>query len=170
MVTRDSDRVGWILMNYRVPRDPSTPRIAIWRQLRRLGVALLGDGLVGLPEDARTRERMEWIADQVEAAGGTATLWRARTLSRADEKAIAQQMSQARADEYQSIVDDAEDVRQMASVEHTRQLKRLRRALREVQRRDYFPPPEREIARIAVEQLAASASGQVTSVAKAVRR
>jgi hypothetical protein len=29
--------VSWILISYRIPREPSTKRIAVWRRLRRLG-------------------------------------------------------------------------------------------------------------------------------------
>src|SRR5215207_6471513 len=53
-------RVSWVVLVHRVPREPSTPRIAIWRKLRALGAAQLGDGVVALPEDARTREHLEW--------------------------------------------------------------------------------------------------------------
>jgi hypothetical protein len=45
----------WVLLSYRLPREPSTPRITIWRKLKRLGVAQISDGLVALPADARTR-------------------------------------------------------------------------------------------------------------------
>src|SRR5213080_3282008 len=55
----------WVLLAYRLPRDPSTPRIALWRTLRRLGAAQLLDGLVALPADSRTREQLEWAADGV---------------------------------------------------------------------------------------------------------
>src|SRR5260221_12680322 len=65
----------WLLLAYRMPREPSTPRIAVWRKLTSLGVAKLGDGLVGLPADARSQERLEWIADEVAEAGGEAALW-----------------------------------------------------------------------------------------------
>ena len=34
----------WVLLAYRLPRVPSTPRSAVWRKLKRLGVAQLGDG------------------------------------------------------------------------------------------------------------------------------
>jgi hypothetical protein len=81
---------------YRVPREPSAPRIAVWRKLRALGVAQLGDGLVALPEDARTREHLEWVADQVIEARGTALLLRAQALAHRDERALAQSMSQPR--------------------------------------------------------------------------
>src|SRR5215211_4515604 len=63
-------RRDWVLLAYRLPRQPSAPRLAVWRKLKRLGVAQLLDGLVGLPLDSRNREQLEWIADQVVEAGG----------------------------------------------------------------------------------------------------
>ena len=89
-----------MLLAYRVPRVPSTPRIAVWRKLRALGVAQIGDGLVALPEDARTREQLEWVAADVDAAGGSAILWLGELLSAADEQRLVAQLQQARAQEY----------------------------------------------------------------------
>ena len=43
-----SQAEDWVLLAYRLPRVPSTPRSAVWRKLKRLGVAQLGDGLVAL--------------------------------------------------------------------------------------------------------------------------
>jgi hypothetical protein len=50
------------MLSYRLPREPSRPRIALWRQLKRFGVAQISDGLVALPAEARTREQLEWAA------------------------------------------------------------------------------------------------------------
>ena len=44
----------WVLLSYRMPREPSTPRIAVWRRLRQLGAAQLGDGLVALVSNGLT--------------------------------------------------------------------------------------------------------------------
>src|SRR5690242_10765482 len=52
----------WVLLAFRLPREPSTPRTALWRKLRQLGAAQLLDGLVALPLDARNREQFEWLA------------------------------------------------------------------------------------------------------------
>lgn len=148
-----SHRTRWVLLAYRVPRDPSTPRIAIWRKLRSLGVAQLVDGLVALPEDARTREQLEWVAGDVDAAGGSAVLWRAELMSAVDEQRLVTQLKQARAAEYQALI---------TQVEEGRPRDRLRRDLRRIRRRDYFPPPEQELARTAVEK---SATGEQSSPA-----
>lgn len=145
-----------MLLSYRVPREPSTRRIAVWRRLRRLGVAQLGDGLVALPEDARTRELLEWVATEVDEAGGSAMLWQAQTLSRSDERSVAQGMADARAEEYRTLIARARAGLGAAQAERARLLLKLRRELRAVQRRDYFAPAERDEAVAAVSDLAAA--------------
>jgi hypothetical protein len=144
----------WLLLAYRMPREPSTPRIAVWRKLARLGVAKVGDGLVALPADARSRERLEWIADEVTEAGGDATLWTGRLTSAAQERALARRMADAIAAEYRALAASAADAGTRGPVKD-QTAARLRRELRRISQRDYFPPPEREEARRAVESLAA---------------
>ena len=93
----------WVLLCYRVPREPSAPRIAIWRKLKRLGVGQLGDGLVALPADARAREHLEWVAEEVAEAGGSAGVWLARPATLAQDRELAAAMAAARSDEYATV-------------------------------------------------------------------
>lgn len=135
----------WVLLSYRIPREPSTPRITVWRKLERLGVARLGDGLVALPADARTREQLEWLAEEVLEADGTATVWLARPSSTAQEDEIVASMRAARAAEYRAIIDQAKRPAPQAA--------KLRAELRRIDRRDFFPPPERDLAYAVVTEL-----------------
>ena len=152
-----SDGVGeWVLLSYRLPRDPSTPRITLWRRLRRLGAQQIGDGLVALPADARTREQLEWLADEVVEAGGVAGVWLARPGSMAQERAIATSLAAARADEYDAISVEATRALSLDSAGRARVLSRLRRTWRDVSRRDYFAPAEREAARAGLDSLSTS--------------
>jgi ChrB-like protein len=154
-----SGRLGsWVLLAYRLPREPSNPRVAVWRKLERLGVARLGDGLVALPADARTREQLDWLAEEVLEAGGVATVWLATPASAAQEWAIAEAMRAARAAEYRAVSDQARAAAGGAAVERTRAARRLRGELRRIARRDFFPPAEREVARAAVDVLATDAA------------
>lgn len=139
----------WVLLSYRVPREPSAPRIAIWRKLKRLGVAQLSDGLVGLPADARTREQLDWVAEEVTAAGGEAGLWTARPATAAQERQLASSMTAARAQEYAALAQEAAAGPVSASL-----LRRLRAEMRRIRRRDFFPPPERDRAECALGVLA----------------
>ncbi|MEV0905491.1 Chromate resistance protein ChrB [Streptomyces hokutonensis] len=142
----------WVLLSYRVPREPSTPRIAVWRKLKRLGVAQISDGLVSLPADARTREQLEWIADEVIEAGGTASIWLARPATLAQERELATTMAAARAAEYQAVIDQAAQT--AGSTNTTALVRKLRAELRRIGRRDFFPPLERDQAHAAVRALA----------------
>jgi hypothetical protein len=145
----------WVLLSYRLPREPSTPRIGVWRKLERLGVARLGDGLVALPADARTREQVDWLAEEIVEAGGVATVWLATPGSAAQERAIAQAMRAARAAEYQAVAAQARAAAGGGAVERARAVRRLRGELRRLARRDFFPPAERDVARAAVQALTA---------------
>ncbi|MEV4732474.1 Chromate resistance protein ChrB [Saccharopolyspora sp. NPDC049426] len=143
----------WVLLSYRMPREPSTPRIAVWRKLKRLGVAQLADGVVGLPADARTREHLEWLADEVIDAGGTAGIWTARPATAAQERELAGSMAAARSEEYRAIIAEAGEAAGLDEGGRTSAARRLRAELRRVTRRDYFPPDERDHARQAVDAL-----------------
>ncbi|TDC65974.1 chromate resistance protein [Micromonospora sp. KC207] len=155
----------WVLLAYRIPREPSTPRIAVWRKLERLGVARLGDGLVALPADARTREQLDWIAQEIIEGDGTATLWLANPASAAQERETALGMQTARAAEYQAVTTQAHAAAQAEADERGRTVRKLRAELHRINRRDYFPPPERDQAHTAVQDLATlhDATDQVTS-------
>jgi hypothetical protein len=149
-----SDAPGqWALLSYRLPREPSTPRITVWRKLKRLGVAQISDGLIALPADARTREQLEWIAEEITEFGGTATLWIAQPTAIAEERRLAPAMADARAAEYDKVRAEAEEAGHQPDDERHRTLRRLRAELRRINRRDYFPPPQRRTAETAVQAL-----------------
>jgi hypothetical protein len=167
----------WVLLTYRLPREPSTPRSAVWRKLRKLGVAQISDGLVALPAGARNREQLEWVAEEVTDAGGTARIWLARPATRAQEDELAGTLAAARASEYQALVAAASAALGGATdaVTGAGVLRRLRNELREIQRRDYFPPAERDQAEAALNALASRAderpaSESVRGATRPVRR
>lgn len=157
MVTQQEH--DWALLSYRIPREPSTPRIAVWRKLKDLGVAQLGDGLVALPHDARTKEHLEWVAAQVIEAGGDATVWLATTGSRRDSAHIAQQMREARDDEYRELVDEITSADEPVDA---RTVARFRRQWRRIDRRDYFRSRLRDRARVSLADLVARAELEET--------
>jgi hypothetical protein len=163
-MTPESATGLWVLLSYRLPREPSTPRITVWRKLKRLGVGQLGDGLVTLPADARTREQLEWIAAEIGEAGGEASLWLAQPISVDQEGDVAARMAAARAAEYQAVIDEVQVASAAGDRDARRIADRLQAELRRIARRDYFPPPVRDVAQAAVrtlrERTAADTLGQ----------
>jgi hypothetical protein len=149
-------RRQWVLLAYRLPREPSTPRITVWRKMKRLGVAKLLDGLVALPLDARNREQLEWVAQDILDAGGEATVWIGRPALASDERNLEEQMRDAVALEYRALVETARSAGNEQAQVRSRTVARLRRELHRISQRDHSQPPERDQAALAVEELATS--------------
>lgn len=142
---------NWVLLSYRIPREPSTPRIAVWRRLKRLGVAQLGDGLVALPYDSATKEALEWVATMIEEADGHASMWIATPTIRRYGRDLADELMEQRAAEYRELIEQAHAAADAG--ESARSRRALRAELRRIERRDYFAVPERAAAREAVNRL-----------------
>ncbi len=110
------------------------------------------DGLAALPLDARNREQLEWLADEVVEARGEATIWIGELASAAQERELVARMAEPVAADYRTLINEAAAVRGEAAGQRRRSLGRLRRELRRIRSRDFFPPPERELAQQAVEE------------------
>jgi hypothetical protein len=143
----------WVALSYRLPREPSRLRLAVWRRLKRLGATVLHDAIWLLPADAKTREAYEWLAEEIEEQGGTALVWEATSPDAAQDDRIVAQF-RAEADErYAGIAESAERLRRLAGRRRSpghgrleqarRQLAGLERALRLESRRDHFRAPGR---------------------------
>jgi hypothetical protein len=130
----------WVLLAC-APAQPSTPRISLWRRLRRLGAAQLGDGLVALPANDLTREQLEWLAGEVVEAGGEATVWLADPATARQGRALADQIRDAASADYREVTEAA----RAGGDRRTRG--RLRRALRAIRARDSSRHPARAAER-----------------------
>ncbi len=148
--------IPWVALSYRLPREPSRPRLAAWRRLKRLGATLLHDAVWLLPSDAKTREAFEWLADEIKEQGGTAFIWEATSLGLDQDETIVAQFRAAADQRYAAIAESAEALRRLGAKPRTsragrldharRQLAGLERALRLELRRDHFRAAGRRAA------------------------
>lgn len=145
----------WVLLAYRIPREPSTPRITVWRRLRQLGAVQLGDGLVALPLDDETREQFDWLAQFIEDISGEASVWVAEATTARQHRELTERMKSTVAADYRTVIEAAEAARRGDPGRRRRTVLRLRRTLDRIKARDFFPPPERRKAERAVDDLAA---------------
>ena len=95
----------WLLLIYSIPREPTAPRVAVWRKLKRLGALLLNDAAWVLPANDATREHLRWLAAEVTEAGGEALVWEAR-LALGQEEALVEQFAAQVEGPYREILEE----------------------------------------------------------------
>lgn len=121
---------SWVLLVYKIPREPTSSRALIWRKLKRLGALLLHDAVWVLPATPWTREQLQWLAVEIGELEGEAYLWESQLLLNGQAEALAQQF-QARVDAaYQEILKElAQDEADLVA---------LSRRYQQVRAQDYF--------------------------------
>ncbi len=139
----------WIVLIYHLPREPSRHRVAVWRKLKILGALYLQDGVAALPEDAVTREQLEWLQLRVREAGGVATLWEAAPNTVAESTALVEEFRASREAAYKDLITAAEKLRRKSAFgvggeALLEELAGLERDFRAERRRDYFRSPLRK--------------------------
>lgn len=137
----------WLVLTWRLPAASSTPRVATWRSLQRLGAVSLTPGAVILPYSEHLLEQLEWIAEDIVQRGGDAYVLPVTELPEADEEAIRQRMREESRREYARLRDAA------AGVEG-RELAALQRAMQRAIDRDHFTAAGRSGAERALRQAA----------------
>ena len=145
-----------MLLAYRLPREPSSPRIAVWRKLKRLGVGQVLDGLVALPLDSRNREQLEWLAEEIVEAGGEATIWLAELALGSARACAGGRDVRAGCRRLREVIAEAEVLGgEGVRAAQTDARAAAARAAPDPRPR-LLPAPEREAARQAIESLALS--------------
>lgn len=99
---------GWELLIYRLPTQPSRVRVAVWRELRRLGALPLQQGVVALPAVERLRERLTEIERRVESEGGISYRFALSELDEAQTDRLRAEWNALREQEYAEIVEECE--------------------------------------------------------------
>ncbi len=69
----DASDPQWLLLAYKVPSEPSSNRISIWRELKRLGAYYPQQAVCILPGRSVIREQIGEIRERVANMGGTDT-------------------------------------------------------------------------------------------------
>jgi len=130
----------WLVLTWRLPStSSSTPRVATWRSLQRLGAVTLTPGAAILPFSEHLLEQLEWIAEDITDNGGEAFVLRVSELSEADEEEVRRRMREERSEEYSRIRVAAQNLgRVPVGSRFTRELTALERGLARAVERDHF--------------------------------
>jgi len=142
----------WWLVVYRVPSEPASRRVAVWRDLKRIGALYLQQCVCILPQSAELGEELVPILAKIGTLGGEYIRFDIPHLDAADEQRIIQAFRKLRSNEYAEIIEECETkfVREI-EFEHFRKnytfeeaeeiaqdLDKIRRWYGRIQSRDWF--------------------------------
>ena len=159
MFQKRDETPGWLVLLHQVPARPSSLRVRVWRRLQSIGAVPLRNAAYALPNRPEPREDLAWVAADVRALGGQATLLAATALGKDDDTELVAAFRAARAQDYRALANEARRLLASAARERPSPATlasaeaRLRLESDRLARITYFDPPERKEAREMLERL-----------------
>ncbi|HXU47164.1 MAG TPA: chromate resistance protein ChrB domain-containing protein [Thermoanaerobaculia bacterium] len=156
----------WIGLSYSLPAgSASTRRVAVWRRLRQLGAQAPAGSLSMLPASDESLEAFNWLAEEIESAGGEAIVLRVERLEGDAEAHLVAAFREARNEDYRQLAAECDEVAREAAASVANgaagraRLEELRRRLAEIVRADVFQASAHSEAAAALAKLEAALRG-----------
>ncbi|WP_379617184.1 Chromate resistance protein ChrB [Pseudonocardia sp. GCM10023141] len=144
----------WLVLVVRVPAEPSRHRVAVWRELRRVGALSLGQGAWVVPDVPVFAEGVARVIELAQRGEGEVLVLDAAGRAEQDAARLEALFTAERTEEWVEFVADCgkfdaeidKEIRvgkfTMAELEEEEQsLERLRRWHRDIKARDVFGAP-----------------------------
>jgi hypothetical protein len=144
----------WTILMVRLPADPSRHRVAVWRELRRVGALMLGQGVWAVPTTPAFTQGLERAVELAERGDGEVLVLDATGRDEANTARLEALFTAARQAEWAEFVSEcgkyeAELDKELRTRKFTlaeldeeeQSLERLRRWYRELKVRDLLGAP-----------------------------
>ena len=92
-----------LLLIVSLPPNPSSLRVRVWRRLRAIGAVALKRTVHLLPDTPDHYELFQWLAQEIQRAGGEATLLRVEQIENMTSGEIVQLFHEARNADYRRL-------------------------------------------------------------------
>ncbi|MFF9591860.1 Chromate resistance protein ChrB [Streptomyces sp. NPDC014646] len=149
----------WMVLIVRLPSQPSRHRVAVWRELRKVGALSLGQGVWAVPEVPFFADGVQRAVELARRAQGETVVLRAAGRGPQDAQRFEAMFTTAREEDWAEFVADcgkytAELDKEIGKAKFTlaeleeeeQSLERLRRWHRDLKARDVFGAPGAEKA------------------------
>ncbi|GAA4838230.1 hypothetical protein GCM10023310_14950 [Paenibacillus vulneris] len=142
---------SWIVLSYKVPSEPSTLRVRVWRTLKSLGVVYLQQSVCAAPDTAEVRKKIQSLTKLIEASEGEALLLEVRQFSALTEEELIGMFNRQRTAEYEEFLEGCRHFVQEIETETLKgkfayheveeneaELGKLKRWHKKIAKRDFF--------------------------------
>jgi hypothetical protein len=96
--------LSWLLLTYKVPPDPATKRIALWRRLKGMGAIYLQNGVCLLPKADDHVRRLKMLGNDIAEMGGESVLLETVALDRGQEDKVVARFKADRDEQYREFL------------------------------------------------------------------
>ena len=98
------EAMRWLQLTYKVPSEPSQKRVWVWRRLQNLGAFALQNSVYLLPFSEEVEKQFRQLVQEIREMGGEASIFSVEALDVTDEKRILHVVTEARNNEYLTVV------------------------------------------------------------------
>ncbi len=106
MVTEVKMPPSWLLFVYRVPSEPSRHRVAVWREMKRMGGFYLQNCVCLFPAFKGIRARLKEVAERIAGMEGTSMTFEVRRIPDAQLSEIVAAFRDQSRREYEEIIEE----------------------------------------------------------------
>lgn len=94
----------WLLLSYKMPPEPSSKRVSIWRRIKGLGAVYIQNGVCLLPVNEEHQRQFKIIQNEISQNGGEAFLMNGVGFDKKEEGSIIARFNQDRNEEYKELL------------------------------------------------------------------
>src|SRR5712691_5859346 len=186
MAKNSARKLEWILLIHQLPPKPTNLRVRIWRKLQKLGAVAIKNSVYVLPANEKTHEDFQWLKQEIESAGGEASVFQAASVEGATDEEIIAAFRKARDEEFAAITAELDGLAGAVSQQtrgkhlslgrlatHESELDKLHAQLESVIANDFFNAARRTPALAAYERCQKAiraAHGQPAKVSRSLKR
>jgi hypothetical protein len=165
MMSRREPKREWMLLIHQLPPKPTNLRVRTWRKLQKLGAVSIKNSVYVLPFSEKSHEDFQWLRQEIEAAGGEASVFRAGAVEGATDEEIIAAFRKERDEEYARLTAEFKGLAGAVREQkrgghlsagrlggHEAELDRLHAELERVSSTDFFEAKGRAAAVTAYEQ------------------
>lgn len=147
----EKDFNGWLLFIYKVPTEPSTPRVKVWRKLKEMGALYIQQSSALLPALENFEKELYDLTSEIRSTGGEAYTFRVLNVWQKEKELIIKNFNEQRNIEYDELIEKCEDFLKEIQKETERknftfaeleendeELDKLKRWFDKINKRDFF--------------------------------
>lgn len=101
--------VSWLLLTYKVPPEPASKRIALWRRLKGMGAVYLQNGVCLLPKTDDHVRQLKMLENDIAEMKGESVILQTLALDKAQSDKVVARFKADRDDAYEEFIDKCDD-------------------------------------------------------------